>query len=934
MSYVLPQTLVFQEINDVTQATLRQQPAHLAGGHAWLVRHSVAAEKPTGLLGNYDSADNLCFSWPSLPVGAIIDQTYTKVFVDNALLQYFNDDLSSGSVISSVANYPNRIRSNTVAFKANGTTYPRNSQLYDRDVQVGDIAKVRAVVGANTYILWTYVAGFVGEVVPSITGAATSDANNAAANASTTVSVLKTAGPHNCVDPSATATAYKGLPSGYINEVYTITVTSSSSGGKLNTGVIRVTSASGADNQASVIPNAAGTPTPIGTRGLTVTFNFDHTAACSLSATGASVSPEDLIVGQTWQVTVHQQFTPPTPTSGGTYVGTSSCNYIITVTRGGLFTDVNQPQITITTDNGSDQSGPTTVTAAATAVPVGTNGVNVKFSQIGLRKGDKYYIAATAQGVGAYQTLVLANNLNTAIPAGTQVGLTLFINKDLSIPADRVTAPPNLNWTQSATQFCMNSGLTVYDPSWTNLGVQMALPVVSDAGATQYSKLYLEYRAWRQDLVGKVTTIQDSTSAPLLIPGDIGPDNPLLCAALKALLNSNGCPVQVTAISDPSVPANWSLALEAIDGRTDVYGLVPLTQDVNVFNLYAAHINAQSAPEYGNFRVGWFNLQDVPLKSIVTSATSTDGNVVLATISADPNTSGNPITIVAVPAGNAQFIKNGVLAGDMLRAYYTTDGFGNTTYQSFPIASVTTQDQLVLATAAPSQVTQAAKIEIWRTLSADDESVAIGAAAGVFANRRIMAVWPDTVSSAGTSMPGYHVCAALAGLASGVAPHQGLTNLALQGFDDISRSYKKFNRTQLNNMAGAGTLIVTQDPVTGVVFSRHALTSATPDGNINDREEMIVRNLDSVSFIVHDQYNPYIGIANVTPSMINVIKATAESVIGLLTGNAFIARLGPQVISASVVEARAHAYLRDRVVLTMNFNLPYALNNLEAHIVI
>lgn len=936
--YTLPQTLVYEEVNSAVQAAVSPRTAFIAGGHAYLLRYSQPTEQPLGALGLYNEASNQCYSWPQLPLGAVVDESYSKLFVKSAILKYFDYDIGGGASASRVAGYNNRVRSANFSFAANGATYPRStSVLFDRDVKVGDVARIRAVVGAQSYTLWTYVAGLIGDVVAAVVSPATSDAGNKASQGGPSSSVGMTVGPRNCVAATgSSALNYKGLAAGVINETYTVEVIQSSAGADFTTALLRVTSASGTDDQVSVVPAKAGQPTAIGTRGLTVTWDVDVLAGCSTSAQLEHVSPHDLIVGQTWQVTAHQAFTAPTPTSGGAYAGASNATYLITVTKGGLFSAAagSQPQITVSTNNGSDASGPTTITAANTAVAIGTQGVTIAFNQTGLCTGDRYYVVAAAQTAGAMKTLVLGNNLNAAIPAGTEVGIQLFINKDLQLPNDRQGAAPLTNWTQSGTQLCTQAGATVYDPSWTNGGVQLALPLWSDAAAPQYSQLFVEYRAWRQDLCSTVGTATDLGTLDATIPGPLTPDNPLKYGVFMALTNSLGQSVKFAAVCNPGDVNSWSAMVALIEGRTDVYGLVPLTHDPASLQLLIAHTNNDSSPTIAAWRFLWVNLQDVAISPILTSANSTDGNPVMATISADPNTAGNPFDILQITSANGPLITDGVRVGDTVRFLFTTDGFGDVTYTSFSVAAVINQDQLQLSPAYTAAVSTPQKVEIWRTLNATDEATAIGVKAGSYANRRIAAVWPDQVGFGGTTFDGYFLCAALAGMVSGVPPHQSLTNMQIQGIDDASRSYKHFNRTQLDSMAGAGTWIVTQDPVTGVVYTRDAITSAYPDANINDYLEVVVRNLDSIATLFKAQYQPYIGIANVTPSMLAVLEAETQSAIALLKGNFYIQRLGPQLIDATIVSIAKSPFYRDRVLITLNLTVPYTLDVVEAHLVL
>lgn len=930
MAYVTPQALVFQELQLTPQADQQPLPALICGGNAHLQRYEETDEKPLGAVGYYDEISETCYAWPGRPAGGLVDQDYTRVYIDDALLKYFEDFIGAGDTISSVANEPNQIRAAATSFKANGASYPRDAAFLDRDVQVGDVAKVRAVVGSTPYTLWTYVAGFVAEAVAAVVASATADSDNAATQSAPSVTKSQTAGVVNCVDISATdQSAYDGLEDGDINETYTIVVVEGSAGGDATTAKLRVTSASGNDDVAEVTPSAFGVATAIGNRGLTVTWSDADSAACSASADNNEVSDVDFIPGQTWEVTCGQAFTAPTATSAGGYTGDTDVTYIIEVTKGGLYAD--DPQITVTTNKGTDASGPTTVSSAATAVAVGTKGVTISFNQTGLRKGDRYFIEASAEGEGAYQTLKLGHNLATEVQdnGATEVDLTLFIRKNIEVGEQSAT-PGVTNWTQSATELCLDSGLMAYDSTWTDSGVPQLLPVLSEA-SKGYGKVYIHYRAWLSDLCAEVNSLSD-TSELDNIPGPLHPDNPLKWGVFKAVSNSNGVPVSYVSVCDPSDSDDWVTVLELIDGRSDVYGLVPLTRDKTVLDLFEAHVDAQSSPELGRWRVLWTNLPGVSESAIVNTDSTTDGEEALATLEDDPATSGTQYTLLKVPAGNADFVTNEVRAGDIVRFLYTTDGFGNAVYTEFVVDDVVNEDTLRLQSGHSAAVNVAQKIEIWRTLTATEQASELALTRG-YANRRVMCVWPDTVGSGGLTFEGFHLCAALAGLASGVVPQQGLTNLEIAGFDDLTRTTELFNRTQLNIMAGGGVWVVTQDLSSGAVISRHALSTASYE-DIAAREEMHTRNLDSISYFLLDTFSPYIGISNVTPDTIKTLRAEANAAIQTLRSRNFVQRLGAQLIDGEVVRMEQHATLKDRVVAQLNLTLPFPLNNLELHLVV
>ena len=67
------------------------------------------------------------------------------------------------------------------------------------------------------------------------------------------------------------------------------------------------------------------------------------------------------------------------------------------------------------------------------------------------------------------------------------------------------------------------------------------------------------------------------------------------------------------------------------------------------------------------------------------ASTSSDGEVLLATLEDDPDTSGTQYTLLTVPAGTSRFVTDGVKPKDVIRYLFTTDGFGGTVYTEFVI---------------------------------------------------------------------------------------------------------------------------------------------------------------------------------------------------------------------------------------------------------
>ena len=949
MAFIVPQVEVFQEFQAAGGGDEDALRAHITGPHAQLIRFNNQDERELGRLDYYNHLVDEAFEWPNLVAGAQVDFESVRLFMTDALLRYFEDSISSGSLIERVGSSANRIRSDSVNFARNTATWPRDSQLLDRDVQPGDIAEVRFLDNnGDPVTMWSPVKGLEGDRSPSDVKAATEASNNAA-DQTESATTTQTDGVYNGMTATADPSSYNGLQSGNISETYRILVTDSSQGGDITTARLAVFSASGEDDEVDVHPAAKGMPTAIGTRGLDVTFDDTDTTAASESASDAGVSSEDLIAGQEWTVDVSQDWTGPTPSAntGDNYTGDVDTTYIVEVTEGGLFSNSDRPQVTVTTTNGVDQSGPTTVPSAGTAVAVGTEGVTISFSggTAGLRRGDRYLIEVDAAGEGAIRTIILSRNIPSNVPANAEAGLSLYIRKpELEINQERLHAAPTLNFETSDTEITVQAGITVLEESWTDNGVLQPLPVVSAEGPG-FGLMFVEYRAWRQDLISTLEIVQNLEQLNDVVAGPLDPANPLKWAVFKALANSNGTGVGLTAVGNPNDLDSWSEALEALVDRDEVYNLVPLANDRDVQTLFQTHVETQSAPERGLWRAAWFTLQSVPTIPVVhagssvpnhTAATTSDDNEALAVIEDDPDQSGTQFTIVRVPDGNADFITNGVQPGDLVRYNFSTDGFGNTTYDEDLVAEVQTEDQLRLTSGPASAIVTPSKIEVWRNLSRSAEAEEIARQAGAWGDRRIRAIWPDMISTGTTNQEGYFLAAALAGLAAGVVPQQGLTNVEISGFSSVPRTTRRFNAPHLNTMAEGGVWIVTQDQQTGQIFTRHAITTAAASdfSDIDRREEMVTRNADSISFSFKSALEPFIGKANVQPGLLRLLRQETNKRIARLQRTNRPLLGGQLLLDTSITELRQHTTLKDHVVIRIDAALPVAANQVELTLVI
>lgn len=942
MTYFLPQVQVFQDFSLAASPDIRDLPTLIAAGHAVLYRYAQAAEKNLVGLGTYDYLGanidgefKTCYAWPEKPSSALVDTAYTKLFIDDALLRYWYDTSHTMTKTGR-----NKIKHPSKNFKANGTNYPRHADFLDRDVRVGDVVRVTGSSdgGTTLYHLYTTVKAIEAVQSAALVGAATADDANADSVARTTSATAGSGNTGTVAAPSVSATAYDGLPDGDVSETYTITVTQASTGGSHPTARLRVVSASGRDDDLEVTPSAAASPTAIGDRGLTVTFPAGNFA-----------------VGDVYTVTVTQNYVPPVVNSGGTYTGTKDRTYIVEVTTGGrLGLAGSTPKITVRSADGSDASGPHSVTVLgaggsttttttvdpgdlpeydSATIAIGTLGLTVQIQGYGLRKGDRWTITATAAANTNFRTLVLNHDLSSLIPlndaATANLEVALYIKKDLELPARHAVTTGEYNFTQSNTELCVMAGIQVYDSSWTDDGVQQPLAIVTDSACPGTNQMYVEYRAWNQTLVGSVRAISDVSDLDAAVSGPLTPDNPLKFALFMALQNNNGQPVRYLGVGNPDDVTTWLAALARIEERLDVYNLVPITRNATVRAAFAAQVQSQSSGEFNRFRAVWFAADDVPTKEIVNE--SLNGEIVLATTEEDTDTSGTQYTILRGPSGDGHFAD--VLAGDIVRYQFTVDGWGEATYTEYEVAEVLNDDTLRLVTGTAVAETTPSKVEIYRNLSSTERAEAIALAAGVWNSRRVRYVWPDKFDGSGfTDVDGLHLVAAIASLSSGVLPHQGLTNVTISGVTSVSRTVDEFDRTELDVMAGNGVWLVTQTP-TGQIISRHAVTTASTD-DVDLREEMITRNLDSISFYLLDRFAPYIGIANAVDKMLDIIEAEFLSGVQFLRSSGETALLGGQLVDATLDDLRRSLEFRDRFLLASTVQLPAPLNGIQIKLLI
>ncbi len=882
MVQVVPQFQINQIFEQTPDATTNALRALLIGPDYAVRKYENG--KSLVSLGTYADAD-LAVNWPGRLAGEVVDQSYTQVRIDSAACHYHTDN----SDTETVTNHPNQIHSTTLSWATNGS-YARSVSVAT-DVKIGDW--VRCSIGGTSQV--TSVVSLIPDPVAAVIDSLTLDAGNVSTdagsssvtpnggNTGTVVGDVTTAG--NPADYHGENVGVHGqLSESYTLEVVTVGTHGTGNSGNWDTVVLKCTSLSGTDPVMYVTP-VVNTLADIGSRGAQVRFNHGG-------------SGDDWVLGDLFVVAVAEAFTRPTLGQSGTYTGTTDTTYIIRVTKGGVS---GAAQITVSTADGSDSSGPHTVTTA-TPVVIGNFGVTVTFTGTKLVVGDQYTLDVTAATTGAIHTLQLANDLISDLQGAT-LNVEIALVKDVLVPAHRVGHAPLVNWSQSATQLTLKAGILTTDARVPSTDLEIL------TGAA-----YTTYRALRTAGANKVLDI--ATTADLLanLSGLDDPDTVASYGCYRALANAAGTTIKVITVATDDL-AGYTTALAKLKEREDVYRFVPLTHDEEIIDATISVVNQRSGTTVGRWATCMMNLA-IPTEAQIV------GSSHQATITDDPGTAGTQYTLVYDAAGT--FLTSGVRAGDELRAIFTTDGFGDASYSSYVVDSIISEQRLLLVAGPGTAVNTASKYEIWRVLTPAEQIADWGTRTQARSNRRVTSAFPATPGRVGHKVPGYFLACSLAALRGAAAPHQGLTNAAVADWDDMSDCTETYSEL-LDTIANYGGYIVTQSP-DGQVYIRKQLTTDLSD--TKHAEDSATTNLDSISYYFKALFAPKIGKSNVVPSNIDGLIADANAGLNFLKTSLTTTALGGQIGTNSfLVFLRPHATLLDTVVARMQLQLPIPLNN-------
>ena len=585
----------------------------------------------------------------------------------------------------------------------------------------------------------------------------------------------------------------------------------------------------------------------------------------------------------------------------------------VTVTGAGASGAALVTTVVSTTSTTVVVADPASTTAAATALTKGTiSNTNAATSTLRVEAGDAVVITyssttftTTVLSVSSTTGTITTITLADILPSGITSPFTLSVRKTYNNLVLPITYNAYTNYDLSAVGA---TGRITIRP----------LPKVG-YGTIVSGEVHVDYRALRTDLAGTIQDITDIADLKGTL-GSITDANPLALGVELALANTTGR-IKALAVASDDL-AGYVGAFQATENAR-VYAIVPLTQDSATLASLQTHVDGMSTPENAAWRIGLVNTAIPTIKAIgpynVNSVNANSGN--------------NAITLVSgayiLTASNAQFLSDGAIPGDTVTITASTGS--PTQVGAVKILAVLNNQQVqIAATGAATAVSY----YVTRTLTKSQQADTVAAVSRTFKDKRMLHVQPDSVgvSVNGVTkyLPGYYVCAALAGLISGLPVQQGLTNIGVAGVSDLQHSNFYFTRAQLGTMAQDGTWLMVQEAQGTIPYTRHELT--TDMSVLQYREVQQVKNIDFLSYYFHDIFKGFIGKWNITPDSLNTLRQTFNAAGKQLQGKK-LPMIGAPLVDFSVQKLEQDAVNTDNVNAVIPVKIPTVMNYINIYLV-
>ena len=886
-NYIRPQ-LTIKQLLDTTSSAALDRINPLVVGPSYHVEPYTAVP---AIAGTAYLTAGVTVAFPNADATETLDAASVRVFAKAM-------DLALGSGTGTV---PSLATSNIV--KLTGTT------VAAQGLQVGDV--FISTHGTNAGSRRT-ITGFLGADVAASYDQDGEAASNPVAQGANAV----VASPANADFLASVTGTFAGLVkgpmySGYYGDLITLTCTT---GGAPGTAVMSLRTASG-------LYSADAVPTTDSAGAYAVTGYFDG-LVLKLTKQGAN---RNLIIGDvvTFQVKAPYALlsTSVLTVTGAAYTGTVDTTYLIKVTTGGA---IGAARVQVTDTAGVDVVQTYNTLASGGAQLLGTRGLSFTFTapdaslQGGLRKGDVYAVSCVAatKSTSSFDKVVLSGPAIdiTGLADGAVTGWTSRISYTGEVlPKNTDTGVKT--WTAASV-----TGGVVFAAS-AKLGVTRASGLAYFSLVNATGELFPSYRALVPPGAGEgLITVTPDNVADL---GDAVLANDLAYGVSRALAGAQGKAVYALRTSGVEA-ADFTAALNKVRNTDLTYALAILSDDLAVKQAAGVHVSAMSDEAVKNFRRAY----------VGTDTAGAYGAMVKTT-----NNTNYTATVISYNGGNKKvysaaggFTAAGVAVGDLVRVNFSVDVWGDETYEEYVVDAVISDTELGLVSGPASPVNPAARFEVWKADNAANQVSYVKQVSAAIGNRRVANIWADQgtalVDGAITVIPSMFIAAEIAGLRCALYPQQSLTNTEIATITAAANMYLKYSAADLDEVAAAGTFVVTQDIDGGAVYVRHQITTKTDKGSLY-YEDSVGVNLDAISFEVKDILQGYIGKRNANSQTINEINKKLTLLLDKQVLTSPSVDVGPALISYNDLSVALDATLKDKINVLADLEMRLPLNTIN-----
>ena len=921
-TYLLPQVIVQQDFVALPASATQDLIAVVVGPIKTIMDTKDVNDDNLTNYGSFNSVSDTTYSIKGLEDTDKLIESSVYVELNDLLASYATMATSDSVSEIYIGAAQNILKIDTTRdgfIQHSDISESRNALLKNRDAKIGD----GVIVYKNgTEVLTTRIFDFIRDKVPATLGSVSADVNNLSTQLNSFVvdtsnSVLTSGLTVN----QASLNSYQGkLSSGYMSDTYTIQCVTAGVG---SAAVFNVTSVNG-DNKSGISLDS-NDEMDIGLNGLKIGYST------SASAVSFALTEKYVIaVSAAHNSSQTPSISSSTPVSD--YSGAFDTVYEVRVISGGTFAD--GAQVVVTTNNNIDSFAPQLVTSSSRSFFLGSLGLTAEFSSAlftnsGLCDGDLYLIPVSAATMGATRTIKLLDSIPASVSGSITVDLC-YRAETLVLPRSGFPRPGDTPWDLSVdmTELTLQSDVFVSDSQFTELNNSLSnLPL-------KKAKIKIGYEALKTEKTNRIISISDVSLLTVQL-GKLDPRNQVAYGVWKALQNSGGTRVYAVGVDEESVDG-YNRAFEATLSEVTAYYIVPMTTDEQILQAAKSHVLGASDELIARERITIVN-QAFSSISLLLDKTA-NGDSWTGYVSILPGSVPAIYNTVTVPG--ATLLTNKVRAGDIFRSNFTIDALGNEKFEAYKIIDVVDEEHLLLSSPAFSSAIGSSsslrRVQIVRNLAKREQAQSIGANSSRLGHRRVVNVWPDFLRDGQLTVPGYFGAAAIAGLKSGVAPHQPVTNVILNGFTRADRSTPYFNLSELNLVAQGGTWIIDQEGdsngIAGAIFNRHQLTTDYTDDNM--AEVSITTNLDSVSKIIREDLKQFIGQWNNHPFFQQLLQTRLVDRLTYLQGYAVTVKAGPQLLDFKIVKLQTDPLIRTRVNVEIDLTLPYPVNVIQVKLTV